>query len=253
MREEHRTEPSEWASDTSTRRLLEALRSEPAPSPEQLHVTWRALRQRLSISDAPPSPSPIRLAPWKGWALASGLLAAAAASWHHLHETSHAPPPAVGREPSPSMTLEPPSTTAPSQAEAPPTAPPMAPAASSDTTSPPRDSHATAGPAPSRPSSARHRPLDEATLFRRAAGALRSGSARRTLRLLNRARRRFPQGALVQERALLRIEATIRLGDREGGEHLARRFLQRWPDSALAPRARRLLHEAERGTSRPAQ
>ncbi|HMJ14286.1 MAG TPA: hypothetical protein VK524_22880 [Polyangiaceae bacterium] len=74
-------------------------------------------------------------------------------------------------------------------------------------------------------------PADEAALLRRAQAVLKSNPSR-ALALTQEHRRRFPKGALVQEREVIAIDALARLG--RGGEAStrARNFDEQYPGSA---------------------
>ena len=58
--------------------------------------------------------------------------------------------------------------------------------------------------------------------------------------------RSFPGGALAAEAEMLRVEATLAAGDHDHAVELARTFLERFPDSPLAPRARAIVDGARR-------
>ena len=71
--------------------------------------------------------------------------------------------------------------------------------------------------------------------------ALAGGDARGALGWVDRHARRFPSGALVEERERLAIEALLRLGRRTDAEARAERFHRRFPRSVQWPRVRELL------------
>ena len=54
-------------------------------------------------------------------------------------------------------------------------------------------------------------------------------------------RKRYPNGVLGQEAAMLRIEALLGRGDRATAQRVGEQFLKFHPKSALAPRVRLLL------------
>lgn len=99
-------------------------------------------------------------------------------------------------------------------------------------TSPPVEATAAAetASAPARAS----RLAEESRLVMEARRALRSGDAREALRLLESATGRFPDGALVQEREALSIEALARSGQREAAARRAGAFLRAFPNSPHA-------------------
>ncbi len=86
----------------------------------------------------------------------------------------------------------------------------------------------------------------EVALLDRARVALQGGDTAATLAAVDRHEREFASGALVAEAALLRIQATLATGDRAGAAALAARFLQRFPHSPLAARARAIVQGTER-------
>jgi hypothetical protein len=73
------------------------------------------------------------------------------------------------------------------------------------------------------------------------AGDLRAASAALATHLVE-----FQQGVLVPESEILRIEVHLGLGQGPAAVALATRFLERFPDNALAKRARTLLERATR-------
>ena len=82
---------------------------------------------------------------------------------------------------------------------------------------------------------------EEMASLEAARAALRAGDTGSALRGLDRYARAFPHGLLEPESIVLRIEAQLARGDREGGMELGRRFLDAFPRSPLAPRVRILL------------
>ncbi len=79
---------------------------------------------------------------------------------------------------------------------------------------------------------------EETRLLRAALAALRGGDARGALERLDEHARRFPRGALVQERGAARVVALCAAGRTAEGESEQARFLRRWPDSPSAGRVR---------------
>ncbi|MCB9603735.1 MAG: hypothetical protein H6722_12225 [Sandaracinus sp.] len=96
------------------------------------------------------------------------------------------------------------------------------------------DMRSTASSSPRETSS---RSLSEPALLERARRLLAS-APQRTLALARAHERRFPEGALIEERELLAIEALVGVGRVDEAERRARRFLRRWPDSVQARRVR---------------
>jgi hypothetical protein len=77
----------------------------------------------------------------------------------------------------------------------------------------------------------------------RARGALTSGDAGLTLRLLDDYGQRFPKRRLSTEAAVLRIEALSARGDQAGAARLGKEFLARQPNGPYARRVRSLIAE----------
>jgi hypothetical protein len=75
------------------------------------------------------------------------------------------------------------------------------------------------------------RAADESALLRQAQAQLKSNPAR-ALALTQEHRRRFPKGALAQEREVIAIDALARLGQGSEAQKRARDFDQRYPGSA---------------------
>ncbi len=72
---------------------------------------------------------------------------------------------------------------------------------------------------------------EENRLLLEARSALRSGGGAAALRSLSVLDRRYPRGALLQERELLRIQALRASGSHSEASKLSARFLERWPES----------------------
>jgi hypothetical protein len=83
-------------------------------------------------------------------------------------------------------------------------------------------------------------PGDELGIIERAQRALREGDAARALELLERHRRSHPDGALAQERELLRAQALCDTGRLGEARALAAEFLAARPESAYAGKMRRV-------------
>lgn len=71
----------------------------------------------------------------------------------------------------------------------------------------------------------------EAELLEQARAAL-SSDPKRALALVQEHKRRFPTGALAQEREVIAIEALARLDDKQEAQKRAKEFEDRYPDSA---------------------
>jgi hypothetical protein len=85
---------------------------------------------------------------------------------------------------------------------------------------------------------------EENRLLREARTASRSGDAAGALSKLRVLDRRFPAGALLQERELLRVQALRAQGSQAEAEQRARRFLKLYPSSPYASHMKALLNEA---------
>lgn len=82
--------------------------------------------------------------------------------------------------------------------------------------------------------------LDEAKLIDAARKALAADPAR-TLELTREATKRFPSGAMVQERRGYAILALVALDRRDEAETMADEYLERWPKGPLSHRVREAL------------
>jgi outer membrane protein assembly factor BamD (BamD/ComL family) len=75
-------------------------------------------------------------------------------------------------------------------------------------------------------------------LLRQAQQELRGGHPGRALGPLSEHTRRFPRGALAEEREALRAVALCHTELGPGARAMARSFLRSWPDSPLGDRVR---------------
>ena len=82
--------------------------------------------------------------------------------------------------------------------------------------------------------------VEENRLLREARAAARSGAAQRALGLLQELDARFPRGALLQEREVLRIQALEQAGSNDQAKARARAFLRRYPQSPYAKSLKRI-------------
>jgi hypothetical protein len=117
-------------------------------------------------------------------------------------------------------------------------------------------------PAPEAAAPAQHEPLARATppapsvaarsiqneleLIRTAQKHLHRGDARGALAVLSEHARRYPAGALSEEREASRVFALCGLGDAAGARRHAERFLRRAPNSPFAERVRASCRSAAR-------
>ena len=95
----------------------------------------------------------------------------------------------------------------------------------------------------SRAADSSSRLAEENRLLREARDALRAGDAARALSSLTTMDRKFPSGALLQERELLRVQALLAAGSRERAVVVAKRFVSRYPSSPYATKMRTLVGE----------
>ena len=84
---------------------------------------------------------------------------------------------------------------------------------------------------------------DETKLLRAAKFALSQGNARVARRRLSEHKRRFPKGELTELRMALEVSTLCALGRDRQADTVAKRFLSRFPDSALAPKVRQRCSE----------
>lgn len=82
--------------------------------------------------------------------------------------------------------------------------------------------------------------VEENRLLREARAAARSGAAPRALALLHELDARFPRGALLQEREVLRIQALEQSGSNDQARARAQAFLRRYPQSPYAKSLKRI-------------
>jgi outer membrane biosynthesis protein TonB len=83
----------------------------------------------------------------------------------------------------------------------------------------------------------------EVAILDRARAALRDNDLQRARVALDEHTRDFAGGALVAEAALVRIEVSIRAGDRAAARRAASEFLTRFPRSPLVKRVRSLIDQ----------
>jgi len=115
---------------------------------------------------------------------------------------------------------------------APPAEPEAAPA---PTPEPPKPA---ARPAPSRAPLA-----GELAVLDAASAAVAAGNSQRALVLLDAYAKDYPRGRLGLEAEVLRIDALAQSGQAGAAAKAAQRFVERHPDSVLAVRVRRYLHD----------
>jgi Outer membrane lipoprotein len=90
---------------------------------------------------------------------------------------------------------------------------------------------------------------EQADALDSARAALAGGDARRALARLDEFDRRFPFGNFREEALLLRIEALLREGDRQGAASLADRFLKAFPASVQTDRVASIRRQIREGTA----
>lgn len=82
--------------------------------------------------------------------------------------------------------------------------------------------------------------VEENRLLREARVAARSGAAQRALALLHELDARFPRGALLQEREVLRIQTLEQSGSTAKAAARAQAFLRRYPQSPYSKSLKRI-------------
>jgi hypothetical protein len=187
---------------TAIDRLLDEERQAPPPPPEVAARVLRRLHRTLGLSGGPAS-----LLAGKTYLIA--LLVVGGATWVLVRSR---PPVGVTATASP---IAPPAPTVVIQPLAVSPAPPSAPR-------PPRADDL----------------AQESALLLEARRALASGETAAALSMVRRHGRRWPHGALEQEREILLMEALARAGRPEAAQRRARAFLRRFPSSTLAETAR---------------
>jgi hypothetical protein len=95
-----------------------------------------------------------------------------------------------------------------------------------------------ARPAPSRAPLA-----GELAVLDAASAAIAAGNSQRGLVLLDAYAKDYPRGRLGLEAEVLRIDALAQSGQADTAAKAAARFVKRHPDSVLALRVRRYLHD----------
>ena len=215
---------------TTNRSLRSALAEARKESPDV------AVRARLAASiGLPRGPVPVSLAPRRRVLKAILGVALVVAGASALRASREAPP--VSPPAPPLARPSEPTVRAPVAVDATPTEPSVsAPAVSAPEApeAPPRTPRS-AQPVASAPLRAQP---SEAQLLADARTALRRQNTERARALLDEHAKRFPNGTFVQEREVLRIDLLLAEGSSTAARDAASRFLERWPESAHAPRLR---------------
>ena len=237
--------------------LLDAARATDDPTPEQRARGESAVRAALSlygVTDLPPLSPPLEqaasaaasrtvLATRSKLALKSALAAALVmtASWIGLREraaTPRAAPPATA----PAAVPE---STAPSAVEAHSPAAGVGRSTEEDTFADPQPVPAARGTAQlapharaSKPAAADDELAREVRLIARAHALEQAGRFDEALRVLDAHERRFPHGALSDERSALRVLSLCGRGPSERGSLERQRFLREAPNSVLWARVK---------------
>jgi hypothetical protein len=218
MKEIAMTDPSGPALPATVARLLQEERAVPAPSPEIAARVFRRVGHTVAATPAAGAGGSL-LTSAKTYLLA----AVVAVGVGTVAVRASRPPLPV------SPALVPVSVPAPPLTPAPPLAAPLplpvAPAAPSRTAGPPR-------------AAADDGLGAEGLLLLAARRSLAAGDHRRALARLRAHARRWPHGALEQEREILVIQTLAGQGADVAARGRAIRFLQRFPDSTLADVAR---------------
>lgn len=219
----------------STRALLELGRLGDDPADAAVDQNRRALAQRLGVatlgaSVVVGSTAKASLSTWttfKSLLLGGSLLIGGAVTWAVIHPSPEKNPIARAAVPVASLVVAPPAAPAP----APLLEPVLAPRAVVERSEP------SARPAPARSIK------EELELVRSAQQALNRGEPRAALTLLAEHARKYPSGALWQDREASRVFATCRLGDAAGARALADAFVRRAPHSPFVDRVRGACRE----------
>jgi hypothetical protein len=148
-----------------------------------------------------------------------------------------APVPAPAPAPAPAIVDEPAPTPAPAPRRTRPAPAPEAAPAPAPTVDSPDDSP----PAPPADAVDARRLADEVARLDRARARLAADDAAGCLEVLDGYARDLPNGILVAESELLRIDALLRMDRRADAEAVAREFFTRFPQSPLGRRVRSLL------------
>ena len=213
------------------RALIERERDVPPP-PAGAHERIRA-RVRDTIAKPPP---PGGLASKLVWPL-TGLATAAIATFALWPSeaprpattvapsiASHTPTPAPALSPAPALARAP----APAPAPAPTPSAPPAPEPAPPAPAPPAP--APAAPTPPTPEPTRD-PARERTVLDRAQAALTTGDANAALNATQEHQRRWPRGALTEEREVLTLRAYVAAGQSQLATRAAEAFRKRYPRS----------------------
>jgi hypothetical protein len=231
--------PTRFTADPGAAPLLRSLLSQArsnVPSPEDLERIGTRVEAAIAAGVPAPEielgspPSPASLGGSKALLVGASLLVGAAivaTGWYASRGPGHAQQPAVpANSPAPPMTPSAaPNEAEPSAAPSEVDGPVVTPSASATRARDPRAS------APS-----------EVSLLDQARSEL-DRNPRRALALTEEHRRRFPSGALVQEREVIAIEALSRLGQTTDARSRGSDFERRYPGSAH----RQKVDQATRG------
>jgi hypothetical protein len=200
-------------------------RAEPPPLPDGLEA--RVMARVETTLAATASSAMVQLTLTKAVALLlAGAVAGVAMDRVIVSREPRVPEPAVGGAPSPAPVAAP----APAPPAVPVDVPPAVPAPSPAPTHP----HA---PARTRDTNL----AEERTQLEMARTDLARNDAAQALGVLQEAQRRFPSGALAEEREVLMIQTLTALGRVSDAQARAKQFELRFPDSPLLPAIRGVL------------
>ncbi len=252
--------------------VLDAAQRHHSPSAAVQARTWSAIQSRWAAGDQGPplgadpsaslSTATLSTGTTKGWLVVLGVVVLGAAGIGAAVVSMDEPPApapvvAAAEGPAPASSeataLPPPHAKTPARArlEADPSPPPAAlepsprPRAPSAARTPARrPSRPNKGEPSARDSASKESPPaaegpalgDEVALLGQARQALGRGAHAEALTLLDRHRKRFPRGKLMQERELSRVTALCELGRVDEARTAARRFLKQHPSQALRRR-----------------
>lgn len=178
----------------------------------------RLMSEQLSL-DVRPQSSPLMLALSIALGAALGSSVYIVAELRHQKQEQHVPPPSAAVAKPASLEIAKAPAAAPNKAaQEPPEA---------------EQAEATQPPAPLDPKAQAlaARAAAEQALLEEARALLGENNATKALAALDRMKRKFPHGALVQDRELLRVEAYKARGQTPAAQRAARKFAKAYPDN----------------------
>lgn len=231
------TLPGEDAAPAELERVLLAVRASVVAGETHAAAEPRAgsgRRQRRALFRG-------TLALAKTFAVGAGAGVLVVSAVHFVPERGSEPPRAASSAASSPSASQPSVSTRPKKTETDSAPPAESAAPPVDVPPPPHAVAVSPSVRPSAASSAPGTPNDELQLLARARAALDS-DAGRALALTSDHERRFPRGALAQEREVIAIDALLRLGRRAAASARAERFRRLYPTSVHERRIDVLLN-----------